>query len=309
MRTKVVVNPNSANGRTGRTWDSIEGEIRKHLPEFDVGFTAAPRDATEIARRALHEGCELVVCVGGDGTISEVVNGFFEGGELINGRAELGIVCVGTGADFVKTLGIPRTMPEAAAVLGGGGVVRCDVGRIRCNRDDGSGMEHYFINIADFGIGGVVVDRVNRTTKVFGGFASFFIGMLRAAFSYRNQPVRIEVDGEVIGERVIKNVVVANGQYFGGGMRIAKEARLDDGLFEVIILGDLGMIEMLLILRRMYRGDIIGAGKVERYKARTVRAAAEGEVLLDVDGEQIGVLPASFEILPACIGVKVPDAK
>lgn len=305
MKTKIVVNPHSANGRTGKIWNVIEAEIRKHIPEFDAAFTAAPDDATEIARRALLEGSDFIVVVGGDGTINEVVNGFFDGGRLIHKGAVLGIICIGTGADFVKTLGIPRTIPEAAAVLGRKNFVRCDVGCIRCRNRSGGEIERYFINIADFGIGGEVVDRVNRTTKIFGGFVSFFIGMLRAALSYKNQPVEIVIDDKPIGERITKNIVVANGQYFGGGMRIAKDARPDDGLFEVIILGDLSMIENLRMLRRMYSGDIIGVNKVERFQARTLKATASGRVLLDVDGEQIGMLPASFEILPACISVKV----
>ena len=305
MKTKIIVNPHSANGRTGKIWNIIEAEIRKHIPEFDAAFTTAPDDATEIACRALRDGSDFIVVVGGDGTTNEVVNGFFNGDRLINNEAVLGIICVGTGADFVKTLGIPRTIPEAAAVLGGKSFIRCDVGRIRCRNRSGGEIERYFINIADFGIGGEVVDRVNRTTKIFGGFASFFIGMLRAALSYRNQPVEIVIDDKPIGERIVKNIVVANGQYFGGGMRIAKDARLDDGLFEVIILGDLGMIETLRMLRRMYSGDIIGVNKVERFQARTLKATASGRILLDVDGEQIGMLPASFEILPACISVKV----
>ncbi|MEW5947002.1 MAG: diacylglycerol kinase family protein [bacterium] len=304
---KVIVNPNSANGRTGRSWGLIEGEIGRRLGDFEAEFTGGPGEASGMARRALKAGFGLVVAVGGDGTIGEVVNGFFEDGRLVREDAQLGIISMGTGCDFVKTLGIPRTVPEAAAVLAEGGVVRCDAGVIQCAGADGAPVRRYFINIADFGIGGEIVERVNRTTKVMRGFLSFLLGILRVSFTYRNKPVEIWIDGERVGERTVKNVVVANGQYFGGGMRMAREARPDDGLFEVIILGDMGFVESARMIRRMYSGAVTGLNKVERFRCRRVEARSEFRVTIDADGEQVGTLPATFELIPSCIQVKAPE--
>ncbi|MFH1537412.1 MAG: diacylglycerol kinase family protein [bacterium] len=307
-KTTVVLNPRARNGRTGKMWPRIEAEIAKHLSNFEPAFTEGPRHATELTRNAIKNGSEFIVALGGDGTINEVVNGFFENGSLTREGTTLGIVSGGTGGDFIKTLGIPRAVPEAAAVLAGGRTMVCDAGRIRCAGHDGAEIEHYFINIADFGLGGLSVEKVNSTTKIFGSFLTFFIGIARASFAYKNQPVEITIDGERIGERRIKSVVIANGQYFGGGMRMAKEAAPDDGLFEMLILGDLRILEGALLMPRMYRGDILDHPKVERFKGRVLSATSDRRVLLDVDGEQVGRLPATFELIPACIPVRVPHS-
>lgn len=306
MKTVIVLNPRSGNGRTGRLWPSFQAEIAKHITDFEPAFTERPLHAIELTRNAIRAGAETIVALGGDGTINEVVNGFFDGGRLVREGVKLGVISGGTGGDFIKTLGIPKTLPEAAAALASGKTILCDAGRIECTDHDGSRIERYFINIADFGMGGEIVDMVNRTTKFFGGFITFFLGMFRAAATYKNKRVTLAVDGERIGERSVRNVIIANGRYFGGGMRIAKEAAPDDGLFEMIVIGGIGTLGGTLFVRRMYRGDILDHPLVERFKGRRLDAESDERVLLDVDGEQVGRLPASFELIPACIPVIVP---
>lgn len=307
-RTKIIANPLSANGRTGKQWPRIDAVIGKHLKHYDTEFTQAPRDATRIARQALLDGYGLVVCVGGDGSINETVNGFFDGGKPVRPEAALGILPMGTGGDFVKTVGIPRDLESAVALLAEAEPRPIDVGHLSYRDHENNDCEMYFINITDFGLGGEVVYRVNNTTKILKGFLSFLWGIIRAGISYRNQLVTIDVDGASIGERRIKNVIVANGQYFGGGMRIAKNALPDDGQFDLIIMGDFGIYEGMRNMSAMYRGDIIDRPKTESFRCREVRAVAEGRVLLDVDGEQPGMLPVTLRILPSAIRVVCPTA-
>ncbi|MFA6448600.1 MAG: diacylglycerol kinase family protein [bacterium] len=307
FKTKFVVNPRSANGRTLKIWPQIEQTIHEYLPNFDHEFTKEPRDATRITAEALKAGYEMIVCIGGDGTINETVNGFFENGKLIKEDAVLGILCMGTGCDFIKTSGIPRDFKEGVKLLSGRDTQRCDVGHVTLQKHDGETAEHYFINITDFGMGGDVVYRVNNSSKFLRGFMSFLLGMAKSQIYYRNKIVQLEVDGKPIGERRIKNVIVANGQYFAGGMRIAKNARLDSGKFDVIIMGDMNIKESIKWIRKLYTGDIIEfTEKVEYFHASHVKANSEDDVMIDMDGEQPGKLPIELKIIPGAIRLKAP---
>jgi YegS/Rv2252/BmrU family lipid kinase len=306
FRTKLIVNPLSANGRTGKTWPEIENRIRAHLPEFDCAFTQQPMHATELARDALKNGYEMVVTCGGDGTNSEVVNGFFENGRLVKPGAVLGVLPMGTGCDFVKTAGIPKPLDQAAQHLAGRHAIACDVGHIRYINHQDAAEDRYFINITDFGIGGDIVRNVNKTTKIFGGFFSFLWGTLRTQFSYRAKKVRIFADGTDMGEKIIHSVVVANGQYCGGGMHIARRASLNDGQFEIVVIHKLGAIQGARVVRSIYSGAIAdNKALAENFKACELRAESDEVVLLDVDGEQPGRLPCTLRILPQAIRLKL----
>lgn len=305
FRTKFIVNPASANGSTGRLWEKLAGVIERDLPEFEVAFTEAANHASELTREALRDGFEMVVSVGGDGTINEVVNGFFESGAAINPEAVLGVVSRGTGSDFIKTLGIPKEIERVSGVLRGRNVRKCDVGRFTCMGDDGGQIERYFINIADFGIGGETVERVNRTTKAFGGFISFLYGVLTTLFTYQSKFVKIKIDEQYECEKLINNVVIANGQFFGGGMWIAPRAKVDDGLFDILVIEHMSLFESLANIPDIYRGRHMDHPKVEWLRGAHVVADSPDRVLLDVEGEQIGRLPAKFDIIPAAMNVKI----
>jgi YegS/Rv2252/BmrU family lipid kinase len=308
-RTFLVVNPRSANGTVQRRWAELAATIRSAYGDFEHAFTAAPGDATRLARRALDEGSAMIVALGGDGTMNEVVNGFFAGGKPVRPDAILGEIPMGTGGDFRKTAGIPQEVAEAAAALKGTATKRVDVGRLSLVDAGGRPGERYFINIASFGLGGLVDSIVNSSSKALGGKTSFLLATARAAIKYKNQRVRLTLDGGAPIERRIYNVAVANGRFFGGGMQVAPMAALDDGLFDVVCLGDFGFAEAALRVKHIYQGTHIGMPKVEHWKARHVKAEPvdpRDRVLLDVDGEQPGALPSTFEILPGAITLKVP---
>ena len=305
FKTKLIVNPASANGSTHKLWDKLEQTIRNEFGEAGVSFTEASKHATELAREALKEGYEMIVSVGGDGTLNEVVNGFFDSGSPINPDAVLGVICRGTGSDFIKTLGIPKEIEAAARVLRGRSVKKCDAGRFTSRDINGKESERYFINIADFGIGGEAVANVNSTTKVFGGFVSFFYGAIKTIFTYKGKKVKVTVDNSFECENVINNVVIANGQYFGGGMHIAPEAVVDDGLFDILIIDDMTVIESLINISKLYKGAHVGNPKVKYFRGKTLVAESAEDVLIDVEGEDGGRLPARFDIMPGAINVKV----
>jgi YegS/Rv2252/BmrU family lipid kinase len=305
MKVKAIVNSRSANGRTAKRWKEYEGILKRLFLHLDVDFTRSPMDAVGLTKGAINEGYELIISVGGDGTLNEVVNGFFENGEPLSRSVKLGVISTGTGADFIKTLKFPKDIDEIAERFKKLETRRCDVGVIRFKDHSGRDALRYFINIADFGIGGETVARVNRTTKAFGGFLSFLWGSAVTVLKYRNKRVRLIIDGADRGDMVCNSVVVANGRYFGGGMMIAPRAKIDDGLFDIVIAGDISKIDFLKYGPKIYKGEHINLPHVQYLRGRVIEATSDERVLLDVDGEQPGTLPAHFELIPSAINVVV----
>lgn len=305
-RTYLVVNPRSANGATGRNFDAIARAVHEAIGPFEHGFTTAPMQAAELARRALESGFDCVVALGGDGTVNEVVNGFFDAkGKPVRPGAALGVVPRGTGGDFRKAFGWSTDLGEAVARLKGEGRRPLDAGRLTLTEPGGAQRTRFFVNIASAGVSGRVDYEVNRTTKVLGGKASFAIGTLKALLRHRDFTVRASFDGGPVETFPATCVAVANGQYFGGGMWVAPEAKPDDGLFDVTIWSGFGLRHFATMGSSLYDGSHTKHPNTRCLKAKTVRLEAEGGVLLDVDGEQPGILPATFEIVPGALLLKV----
>lgn len=309
MQRKVaIVNPNSANGLTGKIWPQIAQALQEQIGDFDVLFTECMGHAIELSRQVAESGADLLVSIGGDGTNNEVVNGLMrEDGTAVNPELAWGIVCMGTGGDFRKTAQIPKDYQQAVKLLAAGDTRRIDVGRMEMTDNEGRPAVRYFVNIASFGLGGEADNRVNNTTKVFGGFVSFAWGCMVSMLLYRNKLVHIVLDDEKdLGQRKIFNVAVANGQFFGGGMHVAPGADLSDGLFDVVLLGDFKMPGTLLQMSKIYKAKHLDHPLVEHYRAKKVTATSDETVLLDVDGEQPGRLPTTFTICPRAILLKAP---
>jgi YegS/Rv2252/BmrU family lipid kinase len=304
--TVLVVNPHSAGGKTERRWPELRAQIQEAYGTFEERFTHAAGDATDLTREALRGGADLVVAVGGDGTTNEVVNGFFDGETPVAPKASFGLIPAGTGGDFIKTLGIPRDTFAAAANLKSPPRA-IDVGRLHYVTDGGAPAVRYFINIASFGIGGLIDRYVNKSSKTFGGKVSFAVATLKAGARYKNPTVRLVLDGGPAREGKIYNVAVANGRYFGGGMKVAPDAALDDGWFDVITLGDFGFADLVFRGLDIYSGKHLRNPKVTVHRARKIEATpvdGAAEVLLDVDGEAPGRLPATFELLAGALQVR-----
>lgn len=297
----AIVNPRSADGTTGRRWPEFAQMLAEAGVEAEVRMTEHVGHAAELTRQALRSGAKRILAVGGDGTVNEVVNGFFEGDTLINPEAELGVLCRGTGCDFIKTLGIPKADEGGIARLATAQARPVDVGRVRYVNNRGDEEVRYFINIAEAGIGGEVVDRVNHSSKAAGGFATFLGATLGSILSFRNQPAEIVIDGKYVRNLPIANVVVANGRYFGGGMKIMPQADLSDGKFDVLVMGDLNRAEFIGSLAKVYSGAHLGHPKVEVFQAESVRVTSVARLKLDLDGEAPGTTPAHFEIVPGAI--------
>jgi YegS/Rv2252/BmrU family lipid kinase len=301
----LLVNPRAGAGRAETILPRVEKTLRELGATFEVVRTEARDDATRLARKALAEGREGVAVIGGDGTLSEATNGFFDEGKPVRADAWLAPISSGTGGDFRKSIGASNvgtsgaTVEEVVARVWRSRPRPIDVGHLRYVSNDGTPAQRMFLNIASFGIGGLVDQLVNDAPKWMGGGPAFFVGILRALARYRPQRVRVRVDGREAREPLITNLAVANGQFFGGGLHVAPAARLDDGLFDVVTLHALGTRSALGLTPYIYRGKHVGRRGVDVERGAVVEAEPvdpSEHVLLDVDGEAPGRLPARFEI-------------
>jgi len=307
----AIVNPHSGGGKTGKSWQTLEKKLAAALGPVTSYFTEGPAMARCLpgavaARRALEDGAELVIAVGGDGTINEVVNGFFEDGRLVNPDAAFSFLNAGTGGDFRRTFGYEDEVEAALGRLRQGRVSNIDAGRVTFIADDGEERVRYFANISSFGLSGAVVRRVNRATvsKLFGGKFAFSWGTLVTALGYKGQRVHITTDTGFDAMHDVHVLAAANGRFFGGGMMMAPEAEPDDGMFDIVLMHDMSAMDFLKSSGTLYDGSHVDHEKVITLRARRLDARPVDEkeaVLLDMDGEAPGRLPATFEVLPGIL--------
>jgi diacylglycerol kinase (ATP) len=301
----MVVNPASANGRTARGWPEIARRAAARGLDADVRLTEGPGHATELTRAALGEGAATIVAVGGDGTVSEVVNGFFDGDRAVAPEAELAVICRGSGCDFIRTYGIGKHTDRAVEVAARGRVRTIDVGRVAFTGHDGHPASRRFANIASAGLTGVAAAAANRSSKRLGATAAFAWAAVSTFVAYRNSRFRIRIDDRTF-ERVCNNVIVANGRYFAGGMHILPAAEPDDGRLDVLVWGDVSKLDLARNLHKLYRGTHVNHPKADISRAARVRVETDVPLPIEVDGEVPGTTPAVFGIEPAALRLRVP---
>lgn len=310
MRTLFVLNPAAAHGRAASRWQSMIAEVRAGagFASTEVWHTRGRGHGAELARRGLAQGFEAIVAVGGDGTLSEVAHGYLTAPELERARAIVGTWPVGSACDTARRLGLePGGGPEKLlAMLAARKVRRLDVGRVHYTGERDAGGCRYFVNIAALGLAGEVARRVERSGKPFGGRWSYLLASLRALFSARPDLVELVIDGRREPPTPLHLAVVANSSTFGGGMRIAEGADMQDGQLDLITVGGLPKWRLLLNFPKIYKGSHLGVEGVRRTLVRRVEASAQTPVWLNIDGEALGRLPAVFEILPAALPFLVP---
>jgi len=300
----VVVNPASANGKTGKKWPEVEDAFKKAGAAIDFCFTTAPHHATEITRKYLHDGFNLIISVGGDGTANEVVNGFFEGGKPINELAAAGFMSTGTGRDFGRTIGTPKVINEAVQHILNSKVRSVDLGQVTYINNENKQEKRFFINIAGLGLDGETVARVNRTSKALGGFISFLWGTLVSLILYKNKTMTILIDGKEVFNEKVAVIVVGNGRYFGGGMCIAPEADISDGQFDIVVIKGMAKTKLIFNLPKVYAGKHLFHPNITSMRGGKIAVLSSDNTLLDLDGEQPGKAPVEIELIPGAFQLK-----
>lgn len=307
---RAIVNPAAGRGRAGARWPALRRALGSRLAG-EAAFTTAPGEVSGLAREALRSGCERLLVVGGDGTFSEAINGFFgTDGQPVNPEAVLVPVTCGTGGDFCRTAGTPILKARGTAALArhlvrSEDVQAIDVGRVIYTRGDGGRQGRYFLNVASLGMGAAVDRRVRQSPLPawLGGRATFFVAIAQVMLHYRNAPVMLEVDGRPVGKVRVRSVAVANGRFFGSGLEVAPQARLDDGHLDVVVLGDFSASAFVRHIGKLYAGTHLALEKVHLFRGRSISASSPKEVDLDIDGEPIGRLPATFEVVPRALRI------
>jgi diacylglycerol kinase (ATP) len=297
----LICNRRSGRGGVARALPDIRGHLDERGLEYEVRSTEHAGHATEIARSALEEGRRFLVAVGGDGTIHEVVNGMIEKDEAVDPEAVLGVVAAGTGSDFIKTFGIPATASHAVAHLDGDGSFPIDIGKITYMQD-GAEVVRYFPNIAEAGIGADTVARAERLPRWLGPTVYFFAFWL-VIRGFRPATVKVDLVDRV-HEGGMSNLVVANGQFFGGGMKVAPKATPTDGLLDIQIHNPRKK-EAIAIMPKMYKGEHIPHPDIHEAKRVRVSIEADRPLRIEADGELLGSTPATFEVIRDVINLKV----
>jgi YegS/Rv2252/BmrU family lipid kinase len=308
----VIVNPASAGNSTRGSWAAIASELATHFGAFNRAFTERAGDGKLLASRGALEGRRLIIACGGDGTISEVANGILESGC----DGELGILPSGTGGDFRRSLGIPSRTADAARTLRTGRTRRMDVGRVTYLNHQGAEETRYFLGVASFGMSTNIIERVKEgslqrlpgaRTGWLSGKLSFAAATVQSTLSSTGTDVIVQLDDRRERRLTVSNLCIANARYFGGGMKVAPLAMLDDGQFDVVTIGDLGTWKILTNAHKLYRGTHLEMEQVHQAQARVVAARParkDEKVMIEVDGELPGHLPAKFEILPRALRVR-----
>ena len=297
--TIFLVNPASDNGRTGRRWPELAHRAAHAGLDGETVFSERPGHLIELARTAVDRGARLVVAVGGDGTLNEVINGVAER------DVDLATIPLGTGMDFGRAYGIPTRFDDAVRIARDGAPRTIDAGRVRYRTWDGRDAVRWFWNVGTVGMSGAVAQRANGMSKALGGRVTFFYALTRVFLTWQNTEVTVSLDGVERSGRM-HDVIVANGPWHGGGMMLAPDAKPDDGLFDVVLIGDVSKADFLTTAPKIYKGRHVTHPKVEILRSAYANVDAPERLPIEVEGEQVGTTPAAFEIVPGALRVRVP---
>ncbi len=301
LRTLFILNPASRRGadRFGR----LAASLKKALGEIEVVRTRAPLDAVRLAREAARGGFRRIVVGGGDGTLSEVATGVLEAG--LGSQVEIGLIPLGSGCDFARSVGVPEHVEQAIAQLRDGESRIVDAGCLTRRTEQGVEQKRYFLNESGFGLSGMTVELVRQAGKRFGPRTAFAVGTVRAIARGGIPEVELRVDGQVVHEGGVALVVCGNGRYFGSGMRIAPEAVLNDGQFDLIVVSALGRAKLLSRFPSLYRGTHLRYPEVRTYRGGCIEAKwlGGGPARCEADGEPLGLLPIRWEICPGALRI------
>ncbi|MCA9532111.1 MAG: diacylglycerol kinase family lipid kinase [Myxococcales bacterium] len=294
--TYVIANPHGRGGWVGLHWHRLSADIRAVLGQ-EVKFlqTQSIGDGVRCAREAVEAGATTLVSFGGDGTHSEVSDGIMRAGA--GDRVSLGILHAGTGGDFRRMLANTDDLTAACRTIALSEPATVDCGWVEYQTEDGGSRGRHFLNIASLGMGGLVDRFVNESKHRLRGGPAYALATLRANSVYRPAEVELEVDSEPVGTFTISNICVCNGRWAGGGMMFAPDARLSDGLLDVVVLEAASTLRSLPMMRGLYKGTHTRSALVHVFQGQRVRVTPRRHTAyMDIDGEAPGIAPASFQV-------------
>jgi len=269
-----IINPAAGRGKKLSFLSELESFCHQHQWNFEVVLSKKPREATELARKAANM-FEVVVAVGGDGTVNEVANG------LIGTSAVLGILPIGSGNDFAKQVGYARNLKKDLNILLKNQIKEIDVGRVN--------NQQYFINGMSVGFDGEVAKRARKYFTISSGFFAYLLAALRTLVTYRFPKVKITLDNNMIEQEILLTAV-CNGTTYGGGFQVAPSAKMDDGLFSVCLADKMGRLYAWRNIPKMVKGTHLSLPEVRMFTSRRVIIESKDDLTAQIDGE---ILPLS----------------
>ncbi|MFW6074277.1 MAG: diacylglycerol/lipid kinase family protein [Chloroflexota bacterium] len=294
----MIVNPAAGNGKAGRQWPAVERTLHDMGFNAEIRFTTGPDDAEKIARSYALGGARYIVTVGGDGTVNEAINGLIENGKPVNPETRFAVIPAGTGKDLSRSTGL-RDARNVLRAIELDAHAHVDIASISFESPDGEPRSRYFINVADIGLGAHVAHRINNGSKVLGGLVSYFINAVQTIRVYEGTDISVTVDGEPLFEGPGLIVIFANGRFFAGGMRIAPDSSIRDGLLDIFVLEDVGRPALLTsLLPRVYFGKHQGCRGVHHVRGAAARIVTNRPLLMEMDGEQQGQTPVEVAAHP-----------
>lgn len=332
--TVLLVNPSSSSGLTGKDWDSLFVKIKEVLGEnVEVALTKKAGEGTVLTRDFLRKGFTKIAAIGGDGTLNEVANGFFQesvgidasksksrvrGGNFplssklkpINPNAQMGVIAGGTRNVLAKSLGLPEGIIECIRAFSLGKPKTIDVisATVTNPKNHSTVSTRIFLNAAEIGVGAEIIDRSKKVRKVVNSrIVSTIAGIVSTLPAYQSNECDISLDN---GQRKFRAkmtmTIVANGQFLGGGFKVAPKADMSDGKLDLVILKDSGSLKMIDEFVNMKDGDYSEEDNIFYTQVKQVSIASkERDVTVAIDGEPIGVLPATFEIMPNALTIRI----
>jgi len=305
-KTVLVGNPRAGGGRVGRSWPAYERAVVERFGACEPRLSEGPGGVEALAREAARGGASRIVVVGGDGSVNEAVNGVAAAAPA-GGRPEVVVVPSGTGCDLARSVGASGLGP--AEILERAEPRRVDLVRVEAAGEEGR-ISRLAVNIASFGASGLIVELVNRSSKRLGGRLGFALATIEGLARWRSRRVRLAFGDGSAREVAVSSVAVANGRYFGGGMKIAPEALLDDGELDVVVVGSAGVATFARHGRKLYRGEHLDLPEMDFRRCGAVEAepvdGLSDPIPVETDGESCGRLPARFEVVPAAIVLSAP---
>ena len=281
----VIINPTSGNGRCKKKWPIIKKLLDEYDFDFDFVFTKYANDSTAIVQNTIKKGFRNIICVGGDGTLHNIVNGIMQQSKVPSALINIGVIPIGTGNDWIKTYNIPKDIEKGIQLIKNGNTKIQDVGKIELVNQDKKPV--YFVNLAGVGFDGYVIYRMRKYKRL--GALSYLIGALLGLFSFKNFNSQVLLNSEEISG---KNLMVLIGlcKYSGGGMQLTKTPNPFDGLFDVTIAKNFSKFNVLSNLHKLFNGKIINFAKVVNYKTTSIEIITNKKELtfIQADGELIG---------------------
>lgn len=297
MEKKIiaVVNPAAAGAKVKKIWPKKNKYFKREFSNFEEIYTEAPGDAVKIAKKAVKEHYDYIMSVGGDGTVNEIINGMLSV-EKEYRNTKLIIFPLGTGSDLSRTLGLPST-PEGFIKL----IKREKTKSIKAVKAEFLNHQQqkttrYFLNMADCGMGAAVAKKLNQSKKLIDGSLSYLISIFQVLFCYQNKEIKIEADNKLLYQGKINTAIIAHGNYFGGGIKIAPKADLFGDKLNLILLKDFSKMGIILNLIKAYKGDHLSHPLVESYLVEDIKISSREKVELELDGESLGSCEAEFKI-------------